>query len=77
MLQTARADAVLSALIFLHLLEREPEAIAELLLAHSEHHPARADTAAHVFIDGAGGLFDHCLFHDSSESLVLAARTAP
>jgi hypothetical protein len=58
-------------------LEREPEAVAELLLAHSEHRPAHPDTAAHVFIDGAGGLFDHCLFHDSSESLVLAARLRP
>jgi len=51
-LQTARAYAVRSALIFLHLLEREPKAVGELLLAHSEHLSGHSDTAAHVFIDG-------------------------
>src|SRR5215467_14366149 len=63
-LQAARADAVLSALIFLHLLEREPEAVAEFLLTHSEHHPTHPDTAAYVLVDGVWDLFDHCLFHD-------------
>src|SRR5262249_31926447 len=54
LLQAARANAVLSVLIFLHLLEREPEPVAERLLAHSKHHPAHPDTAAHVPIDGVG-----------------------
>ena len=62
MLQAARAYAVRSALIFLHLLEREPKAVGELLLAHSEHLSGHSDTAAHVFIDGVGSFFDHCLF---------------
>jgi hypothetical protein len=63
-LQAARADAVRSLLIFLHLLECEPERIAELLLGHSENHPAHPDTAAHMLIDKVEGLIDHCLFHD-------------
>jgi hypothetical protein len=63
-LQAACADAVLSVLVFLHLLPGESEAVAELLSAHSEHYPAHPDTAAHVFIDGAGGPFDHCSFPD-------------
>src|SRR5262245_15467955 len=76
-LQTARADAVPSLLIFLHLLKREPEAVAKRPLAHSEHHPTHPDPPAYVLIDGVGDLLDHRLFHDSSESLVLAARIAP
>jgi hypothetical protein len=55
-------------------LPREPEGVAELLSAHSEHYPAHPDTAAHVSVDGAGGPFAHCLFQDS---VVLAARIAP
>jgi hypothetical protein len=58
-LQAARADAILSILIFLHLLPRQPEVVAELLSAHSEHHPAHPDPAAHVFVDGIRGPFDH------------------
>src|SRR4029453_13246703 len=56
-LQAARPDAVPSAPIFLYLLPREPEGVAELLSAHSEHYPAHPDTAAHVSVDGAGGPF--------------------
>jgi hypothetical protein len=37
-------------------------AVGELLLAHSEHLSGHSDTAAHVFIDGVGSFFDHCLF---------------
>jgi len=54
-LQAARADAVPSRLVFLHLLERDPEPVGESLLAHSEHHSAHPDPAAHVFVDGVGG----------------------
>src|SRR5262245_50787167 len=53
-LQAARAYAVRSALIFLHLLEREPKAVGELLLARSEHLSGHSDTAAHVSIVGVG-----------------------
>src|SRR5262249_6436744 len=62
-LQAARAHTVRSLLVFLHLLEREPESIAELFLTHSEHHPTHSDPAAYVFVDRIGGLFDQCLFH--------------
>ena len=74
LLQAARADAVSPLLIFLNLLEREAETVAERLLAHSKHYSAHPDPAAYVFVDGVGGLFDHCLFHDS---LVLPARSEP
>jgi hypothetical protein len=65
-LQAARPDAVRSFLVFLHLLEREPEPVAELLLAHSEHQPAHPDPASHVFVNGVGDPLDHCFFHDTS-----------
>ena len=67
MLQAARADAIRSVLVFLHLLEGDPEAVGELLLAHSEHLPAHPDPAPYVFVDGVSQSFDHCLFHGSSE----------
>jgi hypothetical protein len=35
-------------------------------LAHSEHQPAHADPAAHVFVDGVGDPLDHCFLHDTS-----------
>ena len=77
MLQAARADAVLSVLIFLHLLPCDPKAVAELLSAHSEHHPAHPNTGAHVFIDGAGGPFEHYLFHDCKNLRVYDCAAAP
>src|SRR3974390_3465277 len=45
LLQAAGTDAVGALLIFLDLLERKAEGIAELLLAHVKHHPAHAHTA--------------------------------
>jgi hypothetical protein len=55
------------------------EPVAELRLAHSEHHPAHPDPAAHVFVDGINGSFDHCLFHSTSEILMVggAPRISP
>src|SRR5918994_920463 len=38
----ADADAVRALLVFLDLLERQPEFLAELLLAHADEHAARA-----------------------------------
>jgi hypothetical protein len=46
------------------LLEREPEPVGELGLAHSEHHPTHSDPPAYVFVDRIGCLLD-CLFHDT------------
>src|ERR1700676_3628955 len=59
MLQAARADAVRSLLIFLHLLERDAERLAQRRLAHAEHHAAHAHPAAHVLVDWVEGLFGH------------------
>jgi hypothetical protein len=74
LLQAARPHTVRSFLVFLDLLEREPEPVAELRLAHSEHQPAHPDPAAYVFVDRVGGLFKGCLFHDTSELLKVPRR---
>ena len=75
LLQAARPHAVRSLLVFLHLLEREPEPIGELRLAHSEYHPTHPDPAAYVFVDRVGGFSDGWLFHISSE-ILMRGRTA-
>ena len=49
--QPAGADAVDALLVFLHLLERQAELLAELLLAHAEQHAPKANAAADVHID--------------------------
>ena len=56
LLQPARADAIGALLVFLHLLKCKPERIAELLLAHAEHHAAHAHAAADVLVDRVRGL---------------------
>src|SRR5882672_2690473 len=50
-LQAARTDAVGALLVFLHLLERDLERLAQLLLAHAEHLPAHPQPAAYVLVD--------------------------
>ena len=54
-LQPARADAVRAILVFLDLLKRQPKCVAEIRLAHCQHHPAHAHPAA----DGAARGFGH------------------
>jgi hypothetical protein len=49
-LQAACADTVRALLVFLDLLERDAERLAQLLLAHAEHGPAQPDSAADVDI---------------------------
>jgi hypothetical protein len=51
-LQPARANTIGPLLVFLHLLERKTERIAELPLAHGEHQPPHAHPAADVLVDG-------------------------
>ena len=51
LLQPARSDAVSALLVFLHLLEREAERIAQFSLAHCKHHAAHAHPAADVLVD--------------------------
>ena len=59
LLQAAGADAVGALLVFLHLLEGEAERVAELLLAHAQHHPTHAHPRAHVLVDRIGRLLSH------------------
>ncbi len=51
LLQPACADPVGPFLIFLDLLKRQPQRIAELFLAHAKHDTPHADTAANVPVD--------------------------
>src|SRR3984957_18470425 len=60
LLQPAGTDAVGAFLVFLDLLKRQAERVAELLLAHRQHHPAHAHAAADMFVDRVRRLFgDH------------------
>src|SRR5207244_346121 len=56
MLQPARADAVRALLVFLDLLKRQAQCVAEIRLAHCQHHPAHAQTTADVLVDGIWGI---------------------
>ena len=62
-LQPARANAVRALLVFLDLLKRQPKCVAEIRLAHCQHHPAHAHPVADVLVDGIWSLladgFDH------------------
>src|SRR3954453_14388420 len=55
-LQAAGTDAIGALFIFLDLLERDAEILAQLFLAHSEHIAAKPDPASHVNVDGIGFL---------------------
>jgi hypothetical protein len=55
-LQPAGADAIGALLVFLDLLEGQPQRIRKLLLAHAEHHAAHADAAADILIGWIGNL---------------------
>ena len=59
LLQPAGADAVGAFFVFLHLLEGQTERVAELFLAHAEHHSPHPYAAADVLVDGVRGLFRH------------------
>ena len=59
LLQPARADPVRALLVFLHLLEGQAERVAELFLAHAQHHPAHPHPRAHVLVGRIGRLLRH------------------
>src|SRR5439155_7794687 len=59
LLQPAGADPVRALLVFLDLLEREAKPIAELLLAHAQHHATHAHTAPDMLVDGVGSLLGY------------------
>ena len=50
-LQAARADPVGALLVFLDLLERDAEMLAELLLAHPQHHATQTNPTADMDVD--------------------------
>ena len=58
-MQAAGADAISPLLVFLHLLEREAERVAELLLTHAEHHPAHTYSTADVLVGRIGAFLCH------------------
>jgi hypothetical protein len=51
-LKPARAYTVRAFLVFLHLLERQAQRVAELFLTHIQHQSTHPHAAAHVFIGG-------------------------
>ena len=63
MLQAGGADAVGPLLVFLDLLERQPEGVPEIGLAHIEHEPSHAHAAANVdrIASSPGHRFPHWL----------------
>ena len=54
LLEAARADPILTFLVFLHLLECYTYCTRELRLAHVKHEAARADVIADVYISWFG-----------------------
>src|ERR1700753_679799 len=48
------APPLLALLVFLHLLEGEPQCFAEFFLAHAEHDPAHAHATADIFVNRVG-----------------------
>ena len=63
-MQAARTDAIGALLVFLHLLERQPERLAKVLLAHLEHHPAHPHATADVLVGRIRTfLYPHVLPH--------------
>jgi hypothetical protein len=57
LLQSARAEPVRALLVFLYLLKREAELLAQLLLADAQHHPPHTHPAADVLVERVRGLF--------------------
>ena len=61
--EPGRGDAIGAALVFLDLLEREPERLTEVALAESQTAPAMSDPAADVNIHGIGPAIAVALLH--------------
>src|ERR1041385_7369406 len=57
LLQPTGTDPVRALFVFLNLLKSQAERIAELLLAHSQHHPAHADPASDMLVGRVWRLF--------------------
>ena len=52
--EAAGADPVDALLVLLHLLERQPQMLAKLFLAHAEQHPPQSDPRADMDIHRIG-----------------------
>src|SRR5665213_938077 len=59
LLDAACANPVGAFLVFLHLLERQPQCFAELFLAHAKHDTAHAHTTADIFVNRVGRFGRH------------------
>jgi hypothetical protein len=59
LLQAAGAHAVPSFLVFLDLLECQPEGVPEIGLAHIEHEPPTAHATANMLVDRIGSAAGH------------------
>src|SRR5262249_21878182 len=71
LLEPACSDPVRALLIFLNLLERETQGLAELFLTHGQHHSPHPDSAPHVPVDRVRGLL--CHIHPPMRPWVAAA----
>jgi hypothetical protein len=69
-LQAAGADAIGPLLVFLDLLERQPEGVSEIGLAHIELEPPHTHAAANMLVDRIEG----ALGHRSTTGLLNLAR---
>jgi hypothetical protein len=66
-LKSAGTDAICAVFVFLHLLKRDAERVAETALAHLQHEAAHADADADVFV-GWLGRFAHVDPSDRKEA---------
>ena len=76
----ACADPVGSLLVFLNLLESQPQCFAEFLLAHAKHDAAHAHPAADIFVNRIGRFgrhFRHSLRLPGWDSEVMPRAPAP
>src|SRR5262249_47446983 len=62
LLKPACSDPVRALLIFLNLLERETEGLAEFFLTHRQHHSPHSKPGPHVPVDRVRGLLCHSSF---------------
>ena len=67
--QPARADTVNAALVFLDLLEGEPDGLAELCLANAKQIAAQAHPGTDMDVDGVGAAAGNLLLCASANTL--------
>jgi hypothetical protein len=75
-MEPACSDAVRALFVFLNLLERKAERVAQLLLTHSKHKAAHSDARTYMPVDGVGGFFHQYRACLSANSISRRARRA-